>query len=286
MGNLVSGWNPITQSYDASLEAALTVFLQNQNYRSLFMGDPGRGKSLMALFHIINSAKLLSLFHFKEWDRYETFFNMDEHMACADRDKLIKIIQKDFDANTCLFADELQMMVNSRDYKDMGNRIVNLFYQLIRPKRYVIIGTIQEQFAQDKQSRRLYSQMNDMGHLNAYEYGVNFGRTQYVRMDPKNPSKTLFPYPREKGKIINMLGGMMPPKKIVDKYEKIRAESIKKVRDEKIEEFEKLNEIKRIKEDKALGLEVRNDGCPSCHKNNYYTKKSGAKKCRTCGYEF
>jgi ribosomal protein S27AE len=282
VANLVSGYNPITKTYDASLEAAVTVFTQNQNDRSLFMGDPGSGKSIMALSYDYNCAKLLSLFHHKEWDKWENFFNLDDHMACADRDKLIHIIQQDFPANTILLADELQMMVNSRDYKDMGNRIVNLFYQLIRPKRYIITGTIQEQFAQDKQSRRLYSKMNDMGHLHAYNYGVNFGRTQYVRMDPKNPSKTLFPYPRENGKVINMLAGVLPPKKLVSKYEKIREDSIKKVRDEKIDEFNKLNEIKRIKEERVLNETLKQGGCPSCGSNAFYATKDGKRHCKKC----
>ncbi len=283
MGNLVSGWNPIIKAYDSSLEAALTVYTQNQNDRVLFMGDPGSGKSLMALSFDYNCAKLLSLFHYREWDRWENFFNLDENMACADRDKLIWIIKQDFDANTVILGDELQMMINSRDYKDMGNRIVNLFYQLIRPKRYIITGTIQEQFAQDKQSRRLYTKMHDMGHLHAYDKGVNFGRIQYIRMDPKNPSKTLFPYPRENGRIINMLSGVLPPKKLVDKYNKIREGSIKKVRDEKIDEFNRLNEIRRIKENRALGISSNDDGCPECSSSSYYCTKDGRKHCKKCG---
>lgn len=279
---VVSGYNERIGAWDASTEAAriVTDNLTDQNVRALFMGEPGAGKSVMCLLYDYNSACNISEINHKEPDRWHEYFNLDENVAVADRDKLIEIINKDFNKGSIIMADELQMMANSRDFKDLENRIVNMYYQLMRPNRMILSGTIQEQFAQDKQSRRLYTHFFDMGKLHAYEYGANFGKCKYPSIDPTNTNKTMYPFPRDNGRVINMLCGLLPPQELLKDYVKIRSEAMKKLRDEKTKELKELMELKQLKKDKMLNPASGN--CPICHTSNGYRKKNGIWHCRKC----
>lgn len=250
------GWNEEIGAYDLSLEASRIVHDQrNQNVKTLIMGATGRGKSYTALGYAYGSSVHLSYMDYKEPDRWEDYLNIDENMAIANRDKLFKIMKRDMKPCEVIIADEIQMMANSRDFKESANRIVNMFFQLMRTNRNILIGTIQEQFVQDKQSRSLYTHYIDMGKLDAFEIGINFCKVFRSHLYPRTPWNPVhYVYPREAGKIVNLLSTGMPPQKIVKKYDKIRDAEMKRLRDEKMAELEKEMEVKRLKEEKIINV--------------------------------
>lgn len=250
------GWNDEIGAYDLSLEAARIVHDQrNQNVKTLIMGATGRGKSYTALKYGHGSAMHLSYMDHKEPDRWEDYMNLDESMAVANREKLFKIMKRDMKPCEVIIADEIQMMANSRDFKESANRIVNMFFQLMRTNRNILIGTIQEQFVQDKQSRSLYTHYIDMGKLDAYDIGINFCKVFRSHLYPRTPWNPVhYVYPREGGMVVNLLATGMPPKKLVKKYDKIRDEQMKRLRDEKMAELEKEMEVKRLKDEKVLNI--------------------------------
>lgn len=251
---IAKGWNEEIGAYDLSLEAARIVHDQrNQNVKTLIMGATGRGKSYTMLNYGYGSATHLSYMDHREPDRWEDYLNVDDNMAVANRDKLFSIMERDPKPCEVIMADEIQMMANSRDFKESANRIVNMFFQLMRTNRNILIGTIQEQFVQDKQSRSLYTHYIDMGKLDAFEIGINFCKVFRSHLYPRTPWNPVhYVYPREMGKVVNLLATGMPPKKLVVKYDRIRDAEMKRLRDEKMAELRKEVEVKRLKEERLL----------------------------------
>lgn len=252
------GWNPAVGTWDASMDALKKIKMSDDNVREIVLGMPGDGKSLVAVNHDYNIACYESIWDHGEPDHWEEYFNLDENAAIADQDKLIMLINKNMPRGSIILADELHMMVNARDYRDMANRIVNMFFQLMRPSGYILTGTTLEQIFIDKQSRRLFNYVFDLGNSpKPYEYNANMGKCRLPSPDPLDPYKTFFPFPRANGKIVDMVVGLRPPASLEQKYKRIRAESMKAVADKKLEELTRIKDYKEQKmEHKSKSAEI------------------------------
>lgn len=235
------GYQTDIKRYSLALEIARRLWIYKRQYaKVLIMGGTGRGKSYTALVLAWRVALWLSWFKYKDYDHWQEFFDLQNNLVVADKEMMLEVKRKGLKKHSVFIFDEIQISHNSRQFREEANMELNEIFQFKRTKQCLIIGTIQEHIAQDRQARNLYDFFIDMDDLDAYEEGVNFCKVFRVRLRPRSPkSKSIHtPYPADHGTTWCMCAVPMPPPEISKLYEKLRAEADEKREQEKKESEE------------------------------------------------
>jgi hypothetical protein len=254
---MVSAWNSLAGCVDFALEDARIVTQKKvDSARDVWVGAPGTGKSIAALSQCYNVARNISrILHRGDPDHWQEYFPYWDTIICIDKDRMLKVVSADLAPHTVIMLDEIQKTGNSRDSLKDDNRLFVDLWQVGRPRRYVIVGTIQEIFAQDKQSRHLYTHFFETTPVNAFSLGMNFGKGKYGRLNAleMGSKQTFYVYSREHGKIWSMVATALPDKKLYDYYNKMRDEEMRKDADRQADERKHRKELQTIKDERALG---------------------------------
>jgi hypothetical protein len=235
---LHSGYDSKKEVYCIALEIARKIYYsKNQYVKILIMGATGRGKSYCALTLAWGIALCFSYFKYKNYEHWQEFLNLEENMAVASKKQMIKIKNEKLNPLSVIIFDEIQKGHNARDFREDSSRELLDLFQVKRTKRFVLIGTIQEHFAQDKQARNLYDYFIDMGSIDCFEHNVNFCKVFRGRLKPRQPSSksVQFHYPNDNRTRWAMCAVGHPPLPIAARYEELREKGLEDAEREKKE---------------------------------------------------
>ena len=229
---------------------------QNKNWLCVICGSPGSGKSYSAL----TMAKELC-------DRF------DENYLVLTPEKFIeKINDRDnLQKGDIIIFDEAGVGLSSRNWQSLQNKLMGLIFQTFRHLNLGVIFTVPNLSFIDVQARKLfhtYLQTNYIDEKKKLCYIKTYDIQHNSMLDKTYYKRPTFIVNGKRFKM-RLLGVGMPPKSILQPYEKMKSEFTRKLNEEALQTI--MDKTK--KKEKAK--------CPECNMSHGYWTKNGW-KCRNC----
>lgn len=247
------GYDEELRRFNLSLYAAQKVKGSSiENCKINVSGMTGTGKSVLSMSGAYCTAEEMSMMDHKGDPGYaEEYFPYWEAMGIILPEEHLRVIK--MEGVQVKVLEELQEGANSRDSYTMQNRLINTAFTLRRPSREVYWANLQFIKMQDSQSRMLYHIYVETLPMNAFQYGVNFCKIKigHLRALDRNDPIHYY-YPIVNGIQYPVAAVLLPPRKVLDFYDKKRAENLKILSDRKEDEMNRQREVDRIKQDAVL----------------------------------
>ena len=202
----------------------------NQDVRLLTVGGQGKGKSMFELYLAYEVACRMAEKRGGEWNDY---FSID-NVAIAKTQDVLELFGN-MKKHNIYIADDVGLAWGARDYAKKVNKFMNVIFQLMRTRRNFIQVSIISNFLLDKVPRSLMNKYIEMD-MSLFDYGLSFPKVFNVVQKPRKSTPFTI-YPRYGNIKVVRYEGHLPPKDLIEEYNKRREAVEKEVRDEKIGEL-------------------------------------------------
>lgn len=225
----------------------------NQHCVVRFVGSAGTGKSWGAVDLAVEVSDIVS----ERKGKYpEDYYNFRENLAVMNKDD-IKRVMTNPKKYSIIHLDDVGVPVNARNYQDQYNIDFNDIIQTFRPNNNLVIMTMQAAFLVDKVPRTLAHIEIEMESQN-FDEGFTIAKVQRIILKHKT-GKIHYPY-----LVINGVRYVRhifekPDETLMEEYERIRAEQLKKLNEPAVEiitiprETHK-DKVRNFRRDKDAGM--------------------------------